>query len=184
MKTKTLLYSTLSTLILSGCAQNSVGVTPSQNNNLQAVSPSVTATSKGGMMQHSLDSWLKEEWSPMTDTAPTVNTTTSPDGTVVQTKTEIIPSITTTTAPDGKTVQMKTEKTQVVTTTTAPTGEVVTTTAVVKTVDEPVDEAPFTLQKYVDKWKVYQENKEKMDEGKPKKPSEVEKLQSLPVIGK
>jgi len=136
------------------------------------------------MMQRSLDSWLKEEWSPMTDPAPTVKTTTSADGTVVQTKTEVVPAVTTTTAPDGKTVQTKTQTTQVTTTTTAPTGEVVTTTAVVETVAEPVDETPITLQKYVDKWKVYNENKEKMNKGKPKEASTIEKIESMPVIGK
>ena len=46
------------------------------------------------------------------------------------------------------------------------------------------DEKPFTLQSYADKWKVYHENKEKMNEGKPKEPSNVEKLQKMPVIGK
>jgi len=183
MKTKTLLYATVSTLILSGCAQNTMGVAPSQNKPLQAVSPSDTAASEGGMMQRSLDGWLKEEWSPLTTPTPTVKTTTSPDGTVVQTKTEVIPTLTTTTAPDGKAVQTKTQTTQVVTTTTAPTGEVVTTTTAT-VVAEPVDETPFTLQKYVDKWKVYNENKEKMNEGKPKEASTIDKIQAMPVIGK
>jgi len=183
MKHKILLFAALSTLILSGCAQNTTGVAPSQNNSLQAVSPSDTAASQGGMMQRSLDGWLKEEWSPLTDTKPTLKTTTAPDGTVVQTKTEVTPAVTTTTAADGKTVETKTQTTQVVTTTTAPTGEVTTTTTET-VVAEPVDEKPFTLQKYVDKWKVYNENKEKMNEGKPKEPSTIDKIQAMPVIGK
>ncbi|HEX5711021.1 MAG TPA: hypothetical protein VFX68_06705 [Sulfuricurvum sp.] len=144
--------------LTSGCA-NREGVAPSQNTSLNAVSPSGTATSEGGAMQRSLDGWLKEEWTPMT--APKVTTTTAPDGTTIQTKTDATEIVTTTTAPDGK----------VLTTTTA---------AVVA----PEDETPFTLQKYADKWKVYHENKAKMNEGKPQEVSNVQKLESLPVIGK
>ena len=42
----------------------------------------------------------------------------------------------------------------------------------------------FTLQKYADKWKVYQENKEKMNAGKPKDPSHIDMLNRMPLIGK
>ncbi|HZF70804.1 hypothetical protein [Sulfuricurvum sp.] len=108
-------------------------------------------------MQKSLDSWLKEEWTPQTS----VKTSTASDGTVTTTKIE---------------------SDKVVTTKTAPNGTVVTTTAPV--VQEPEDTTPFTLQKYVDKWKTYQENKAKMKEGQPKEPSEIDKVNSLPVIGK
>lgn len=48
----------------------------------------------------------------------------------------------------------------------------------------PEDTTPFTLQKYVDKWKVYQENKTKLNEGKPKEASHVQQMEALPVIGK
>lgn len=92
-------------------------------------------------MQRSLDGWLKEEWSPMTKTAPVTTTTTMPDGKVV-TETKMV------------------------------------------SVPEPVDNEPFTLQKYADKWKVYHENKAKMMEGKPKEPSNIDLVNSLPVIGK
>lgn len=160
-KSSAVLGTVVCALLLSGCAANRMGVTPSQNTTLQAVSPSVTAASQGGAMQHSLDSWLKEEWTPMTDSTPVVMTKMTPDGSVVTTKTEA---------------------TQVVTTTTAPDGTVVTTTAA--TAPEPEDTTPFTLQKYADKWKVYNENKAKMNEGKPKEPSTIDKINSLPVIGK
>ncbi|MDQ1298718.1 MAG: hypothetical protein QG558_1257 [Campylobacterota bacterium] len=46
------------------------------------------------------------------------------------------------------------------------------------------NEKPFTLQSYADKWKVYHENKEKLNEGKPKEASHSETLQNMPVIGK
>lgn len=151
---------TLTTLAFAGCA-NQAGVTPSQNSSLGAVSPSATATTEGGAMQHSLDLWLKEEWKPLTESAPAVTTTTKPDGTVITTKTEAA---------------------QVVTTTTAPDGTAVTTTAPVPV--EPEDTAPFTLQEYADKWKVYNENKVKMNEGKPKEVSHIEKIESMPIIGK
>lgn len=156
MKVSHLIVISLSALLLNACS-NHVGVTPSQNPSLSAVTPSATATSKGGVMQKSLDSWLKEEWTPMTS----VKTTTAADGTVITTKTEA---------------------SQVITTKTAPNGTVVTTTAPV--VQEPEDNTPFTLQKYADKWKEYNERKAKMKEGQPKEPSEIDKVNSLPVIGK
>lgn len=147
--------------LISGCAANRMGVTPSQNTTLQAVSPSKTAASEGGVMQHGLDSWLKDEWSPMTKSAPVVTTKTTPDGSVVVTKTE---------------------ETQVITTTTAPDGKVLTTTTPIA--PEPESEEPFTLQKYADKWKLYNDNKAKMNEGKPKEPSHIESMQNMPAIGK
>ncbi|MBV5321454.1 MAG: hypothetical protein JZU62_07200 [Sulfuricurvum sp.] len=150
----------LALLIFGGCAANKTGVTPSQNTNLQAVSPSATATAEGGAMQRSLDSWLKEEWNPMT-AAPAVSTKTAVDGTVVTTKTE---------------------GTQVITTTTAPNGTVVTKTEPV--VQEAEDNSPITLQKYADKWKAYHDKKAAMKEGQLQEPSHVEKMKSLPVIGK
>jgi hypothetical protein len=141
MKTKIFLYSTLSLLLLSGCGTNKMGITPSQNGTLNALSPSVTAVSEGGMMQHSLDSWLKEEWSPMT----------TPPEPIVQTKTQSDTNLSTT-----------------------PVSAVAT----------PTDEEPFTLQKYVDKWKMYHENKSKAEETQPKEPSHTESLKNMPVIGK
>jgi hypothetical protein len=134
------IIATATLLHLSGCA-NREGVSPSQNASLHSVSPNTTATSEGGSMQRSLDSWLKEDWAPMTKTAPVTTTTTMPDGKVV-TETKIVP------------------------------------------VPEPVDNDPFTLQKYADKWKIYHENKAKMMEGKPKEPSNIDFVNSLPVIGK
>lgn len=127
-----LLFSSL--FFVTGCS-NTATVAPSQNSSLQAISPSTTAVAQGGAMQRSLDTWLKEEWTPMSEPA------------------------TQATAPDSNT----------------------TTTTVVT---QKVDEAPFTLQQYADKWKVYHENKEKMNANKPKEPSNVEKLDKLPVIGK
>ncbi len=76
-----------------------------------------------------------------------------------------------------------TQPQQVTTTTTMPDGKVVTETKTVE-VPEAVDNEPFTLQKYADKWKVYQENKERMNAGKPKEPSLVEALDRMPIIGK
>lgn len=166
-----------SLILITGCA-NREGVAPSQNSSLQTISPSTTAVAEGGAMQRSLDSWLKEEWAPMTENKPVIATVTAPDGTVTHTKTEIIPAATAT--ADGKIANMT--STQVTTTTvTAPDGKVTTSTA---TVAEPIDETPFTLQKYADKWKVYHDSKDKMNAGKPKEISNVEKLQGMPVIGK
>ena len=151
----------LSLLAFGGCAANTVGVTPSQNTHLQTVSPSTTAASQGGAMQRSLDSWLKEEWNPMTSSTPSVTTTKAADGTVITTKTEA---------------------TQIVTTKTGPNGTVVTTTKPIA--QAPEDNTPFTLQKYADKWKEYNAKKAKMKESQPQEPSNIEKMANLPVIGK
>ena len=127
----------ISSLLLVGCATNTT-VSPSQNSSLNAVSPNTAAVSKGGAMQNSLDSWLKEDWVPTTTEATTSSS--------VSKGASSVPS---------------------------PTDTTVVT-----------DEKPFTLQNYADKWKVYHENKEKMNEGKPKEASHIETLQNMPVIGK
>lgn len=125
----------LFSLLLAGCATNAA-ISPSQNPSLQAVSPNTSSASAGGAMQHSLDSWLKDEWIPQT------------------------------TEKNGGTV------------TNAEGAAVSSATAVTK------EEAPFTLQSYTDKWKVYHENQAKMKEGKPKEASHIDAVNALPVIGK
>lgn len=129
----------LATLFFVGCATNTT-VPPSQNPSLQAVSPNTAAASKGGAMQSSLDSWLKEDWIP--------NSTTGVS-----------------TAPASLSKGN-------------PAATTSTDTVVVS------DEKPFTLQGYADKWKAYHENKEKMNEGKPKEASHIDAVNALPVIGK
>lgn len=42
-------------------------VAPSQNRELDRVSPMPVAKSEGGAMQQSLDEWTKEEWTPITE---------------------------------------------------------------------------------------------------------------------
>lgn len=129
----------LSSLLLVGCATNTT-VSPSQNSSLQAVSPNTSAASEGGVMQRSLDKWLKEDWIPNTTAERSATSSSTPKGS---------------------------------SSASAPTDTTVVT-----------DEKPFTLQSYADKWKVYHENKEKMNEGKPKEASHIETLQNMPVIGK
>jgi hypothetical protein len=141
MKYFFLLTTTITTLVLVGCANRAV-VSPSQNSSLDAVSPSSTTLSKGGVMQHSLDQWLIDEWSPITKTVPVKNTTTATHETSF------------------------------------------TETKKVEDVSVADDNESFTLQKYVDKWEVYNKNKSKVNEGKPKEPSHVEMMKSLPVVGK
>lgn len=171
----------LSLFILGGCAANHTGVTPSQNSSLSAVSPNTASASKGGIMQRSLDEWLKEEWSPAMASEPTEKTKTNTDGTVVTTKTEPTTMTVSTKTADGQIVQKTANATQITTTTQTPDGKVTTTTEVVPLSE---DNEPFTLQKYVDKWNDYLAKKEKMNEGKPKEPSHVEMMSQLPVIGK
>ncbi|MFA6189167.1 MAG: hypothetical protein WC680_07795 [Sulfuricurvum sp.] len=129
----------LSSLLLVGCATNAT-VSPSQNSSLNAVSPNTASASKGGAMQSSLDSWLKEDWIPNTSAGASTVSSSTPEGS------------------SGL---------------SAPTDTTVVT-----------DEKPFTLQSYADKWKVYHENKAKMNEGKPKEASHIDAVNALPVIGK
>jgi hypothetical protein len=129
----------ISSLLLVGCAANTTAP-PSQNSSLNAISPNTASASKGGAMQRSLDTWLKEDWIPNTTAVTSATSSSIPEGTSV--------------------VSVSTDTTVV------------------------TDEKPFTLQSYADKWKVYHENKEKMNEGKPKEASHIEMLQNMPVIGK
>lgn len=171
----------IAALIIGGCAANNMGVTPSKNTALNAFAPSSNATAKGGMMQRSLDNWLKEEWNPIMATEPTETMLKQKDGTVITTKTEPTKMTVSTQTPDGKTIEKTANATQITTTTKAPDGTITTKTEVVP-LDE--DNTPFTLQKYVDKWNVYLQKQEKLKEGQPKEPANWEKLQKLPGIGK
>ena len=76
-----------------------------------------------------------------------------------------------------------TKTSEVTTTTTTPDGKVITETKMMEVPNTDINET-FTLQKYADKWKVYHENKAKMNEGKPKEPSHIEMMGTLPVVGK
>ncbi len=138
---------TLALFAFGGCANNA-GLTPSQNPTLNALSPSTTAVSEGGVMQRNLDSWLKEEWTPLT-------TPNAPKSSAPSTENDGVVRVN-----DGGTAQQA---------------------AVIEGAEE---NSSSGLQKYVDKWKMYHENKEKMNEGKPKEASNVENLEKLPVIGK
>lgn len=129
----------ISSLLLVGCATNAT-VSPSQNSSLQAVSPNPAATSQGGAMQRSLDTWLKEDWIPNTTAGASATSSSTPE--------------------------------------VSSAASASADTTVVR------DEKPFKLQDYADKWKVYHENKEKMNEGKPKEASHIDAVNALPVIGK
>lgn len=177
---RTLIVS-LSLLTFGGCAASKMDVNPSQNSNLSAISPNSAGEAKGGIMQKSLDNWLKEDWNPIMASEPTLNTKKQTDGTVVTTKTEPTKMTVNTQTSDGKTIEKVTNATQITTTTKAPDGSVTTKTEIVP-LDE--DNTPFTLQKYLDKWNVYQEKNAKMKEGQPQEPANWEKLQKLPGIGK
>lgn len=170
----------VSTLLLVGCT-NQNGVSPSQNPSLNAISKSSASSHEPGIMQRSLDNWLKSEWVPLMATEPTTTTKTQSDGTVITTKTEPTKITVKTQISDGTTVSKTTNATQVTTTETAPNGKTTVKTEVVPLNE---DNEPFTLQKYVDKWKSYLDKKEKLNEGKPKEASHIEMMKTLPVVGK
>lgn len=52
------------------------------------------------------------------------------------------------------------------------------------TYDNEDENGSFTLQHYVDKAKIYHENKEKLDDNTTKAPSHVDKVNAMPGIGK
>ena len=75
MKTISLL-SVLLYVTLSGCSglsdsKDSTIVTPTQNKSLEAISPT-NQTKKSGMMQNSLNGWLKTEWTPTVEKNETI----------------------------------------------------------------------------------------------------------------
>lgn len=117
----------------------------------------------------------------MMATEPTEKTKTTTDGMVVTTKTEPTTMTVSAKTAEGKVVEKTTKATQITTTTKAPDGTITTKTEVVPLTE---DNEPFTLQKYVDKWKDYLDKKEKMNEGMPKEPSHAEMISHLPAIGK
>lgn len=141
----------LSSLLLVGCATNAT-VPPSQNSSLNTVSPNTAAASKGGAMQSSLDSWLKEDWMP---NSVTPSSSDSIRGSISNEELD--------SRLHGN------DKKEITTNSVA---------------SKPANEKPFTLQGYADKWKAYHENKEKMNEGKPKEASHIDAVNALPVIGK
>ncbi len=172
-----LLALTAAIALLAGCGKYD-GVSPSQNPNLAAISPSSTSSAEGGFMQRSLDTWLKDTWEPMMADKPTEDTKTESDGTQVITKTEPTTKEITITAPSGEEFKKTLPATLVTTTVVKPSGETTTTTETVVIEDDE----PFTLQKYVDKWSEYLERKKALGIESPE--SNVKKLNSMPVIGK
>jgi len=56
--------SLLLAFVLSNCSSSSTKLAPSQNSALNSISNSNAGTKKEGVMQKSLDSWLKNDWEP------------------------------------------------------------------------------------------------------------------------
>ncbi|SFV55200.1 hypothetical protein MNB_SM-6-1527 [hydrothermal vent metagenome] len=51
-------------MLCNSCAASEKNLAPSQNNALNNISKSNASTKKEGAMQHTLDSWLHEDWEP------------------------------------------------------------------------------------------------------------------------
>jgi len=131
-------------ILFSGCATDAP-VAPSQNSDLNKISNS-HGTEKPGLMQKSLDSWLKNEWTP------TVN-------------------------KDKKVQKKYMKKVDADSTNSNANTEETNNNTEEKYVEDR--ERNFTLQEYVDKASAYMKA-HPSDE----KDSNVEKLKSMPVIGK
>jgi len=142
-------------MFYSGCAMHTDTGSPSQNSSLNAVSPA--GTSKGGYLQQRYDSWEKEEWEPNTaaDSENTAKVETS--------------------AKEQESTEEK-DSAAVSEITAAPA----TRTDESPDTNETNASETFKLQTYIDKWGRYLENTEKNETG----PSNVEKLDAMPAIGK
>jgi len=124
------------TFLLTSCA-SSPEIAPSKNSALNTITKSTAAKKEDGLMQKSLDSWLKNDWEP--------------------------------TIKKDKTIQKKYMK---IKKSTKKRDE-----SKVEYVEKSSE--TFTLQEYVDKASAYMHQKPN-----DYKSSNVQKIESLPVIGK
>jgi hypothetical protein len=155
MKNITKLTLTLSTVVFMSACGGSTGPTPTKNSALSSVSPT-SATKKGGLMQHSLDSWLEDDWTPTVEQDPTIRKKYMKP----QKKEIVSKSNTLETTKDASVEHSAPSKEQEVT-----------------YVED--NNRDFTLQEYVDKAGAYMKaHKDDHTE------SQVEKMSSMPVIGK
>jgi len=155
MKNITKLTLTLSTLVFMSACGGTTGPTPTKNSALNSVSPT-SATKKGGLMQHSLDNWLENDWTPTVEKDLTIRKKyMKPQKKEIVSKSNTLESRTQD-AVESVSPSKKQEVTYVE--------------------DKDKD---FTLQEYVDKASAYM----KAHEGDHTE-SQVEKMSSMPVIGK
>ena len=160
MKKSALIY-IVCILSVTGCSiPNKTGTTPSQNQNLNSISPTSKVKKEKGFLQQSYDNWEKEDWEPNTEpVAPTVE-----NGQDLS-------------SPSQKTMSESTEASTPKTESTAPTAA-----AAAEKQEDSNASKTFTLQEYVDKWGLYIERKGQK-EGNKTVPSNAEKLETMPAIG-
>lgn len=151
----TIILTTTTVFTLSSCA-HSAPVAPSQNDALNKISNS-KGKEKKGYMQEGLDTWLEKDW------MPAVSADTNVQEKYMQ-KNENVKVHTITTQEELEANSSKKLSTQ-------------SQKSEVKYVEKP--NKPFTLQEYVDKTEAYMRAR-KVDVNN----SHVEKLNSMPVIGK
>jgi len=125
--------------------------TPTKNKALSSVSPT-SATKDGGFMQHGLDNWLKDDWTPTVEKDPTI-----------------------------RKKYMKAEKQESVSKSNTLEDATESSTSSIEQETTYVEdkERNFTLQEYVDKAGAYMKAHENDNIE-----SNVEKMNSMPVIGK
>jgi len=146
-----IITSTVAAVLLSACG-GSTGVAPSQNDALNSISNS-KGKEKSGYMQKSLDSWLKDDWTPTVEKNEEIREKYMEKVSVEDEKGEVVTSTETTEVVAQKETQTKTKYV------------------------EKKDKS-FTLQEYVDKAGAYLE----VQESNPEE-SNVEKMNKMPVIG-
>ncbi len=151
MKNITTLTLTISSVILLSACGGSNAPTPTKNTALSSVSPT-SATKDGGFMQHSLDGWLKDDWTPTVEKDPTI-----------------------------RKKYMKAEKQESVSKSNTLEGSTEDSASSIEQKTTYVEDKDrnFTLQEYVDKAGAYMKAHEN-----DKTESNVQKMNSLPVIGK
>ncbi len=70
-KLNTIIITILTLLTFSACSQKT-SVAPSQNKALNSVTNSTAQKESNGVMQKSLDKWLKDEWTPTVEKDETI----------------------------------------------------------------------------------------------------------------
>ena len=150
----------VSMLLLTGCSiRNDTGTTPTQNQSLNAISPSAKDVKEKGFLQRKYDEWEQEDWEPNTRTEADDKNDVQQNVSQQPVKEATLPATTMQSKEDNTTVEVGTKASE----------------------DINASET-FKLQYYLDKWGRYIDNK-KQTEANQSAPSNVEKLDTMPGIG-
>jgi len=150
----------VSMLLFTGCSiRNDTGTTPTENQSLNAVSPSAKNVKEKGFLQRQYDEWEQEDWEPNTRTEADEKNDVQQNVSQQPVKEAALPATALQSKEDNTTVEAGT-----------------------KASEEINASETFKLQYYLDKWGRYIDNK-KQAEANQSVPSNVERLDTMPGIG-